>query len=289
MKIYNRVVVNMSTGEIIESDSFEYDGEIAQCWTGAATIVGALITSSSSGGSTYYPGPSPEEQELMELQLEALKSKKEDWEKMEPWMLAAMGLIEEGGELRKMTEEEYLGQMSEIEKGQYELLQLAQERQRKAYAGELDISPALEKSLAGQEEQMGEMLSQKLGPDWATTTAGQQSMSSFKERADLVREEARRGEIQGGGATTMAYLQQLSGLHGEKGGRYAQFAGRAGGLFAGYGAAMAPYQQQRQAAYQGGLYQQGLQSQQQTGLYSGLGSLIGSGIQAYGAYKGAGY
>jgi hypothetical protein len=30
MKIYNKVVMNMSTGETIEEDSYEYDGPIAQ-------------------------------------------------------------------------------------------------------------------------------------------------------------------------------------------------------------------------------------------------------------------
>ena len=37
MKIYNWVVVSMSTGEIIEEDSFEYEGEVAQCGSGGGT------------------------------------------------------------------------------------------------------------------------------------------------------------------------------------------------------------------------------------------------------------
>ena len=37
MKIYNWVVVSMSTGEIIEEDSFEYEGEVAQCKTSGTT------------------------------------------------------------------------------------------------------------------------------------------------------------------------------------------------------------------------------------------------------------
>jgi len=34
MKIYNKVIINIKTGETIYEDSFEYDGEIAQCFGG---------------------------------------------------------------------------------------------------------------------------------------------------------------------------------------------------------------------------------------------------------------
>ena len=102
------------------------------------------------------PGPTDEEKALQAQQLKILQGQEADSALMKPYVLKGMGLIEEGGELRYMTEEERMAGMSDIEKGQYDLTKMSQERQAQAYAGELPISPALESSLASQEKQMAE-------------------------------------------------------------------------------------------------------------------------------------
>lgn len=37
MKIYNRVIIDMETGEVIEEDSFQYDGPVAECKGGSTS------------------------------------------------------------------------------------------------------------------------------------------------------------------------------------------------------------------------------------------------------------
>ena len=59
MKIYNKVVMTMSDFEIIEEDSFDYEGELALCWIGAAigavsAITGALGSMKSADAAKNY-------------------------------------------------------------------------------------------------------------------------------------------------------------------------------------------------------------------------------------------
>jgi hypothetical protein len=199
MKIYNKIVINMSTGKTISSDWFEYTGEVAQCWVGAAAIGGAVVGSlmSDSGSSSVsYPGISPQEQELLDLQINQLKQQGEDTEQLRPYLLASMGLQEDAaGTITKMTDEEYYASLSELDQKGYDLAMAATERSLKAYAGELEISPALEKSLGQRKTELEENLSRNLGSNWQSTTAGIQAMAQFDETSNLIREEVRSGII----------------------------------------------------------------------------------------------
>ena len=154
----------------------------------------------------------------------------------------------------------------------------------RAYAGELPVSPALEQELNNQYKQLSEALSQRLGPGWMETTAGQQAMSTFMQKANLVREEARRGEITGGTSSTLSNLTYMGGSREAKASGAYAFPSRTSGLFGGYGQAMQPYQTQRQMQLQASM----ANAQSQSGLLGGLGQLAGAGIQAYGTYKGLG-
>lgn len=268
MKIYNEITINMDTGVIVNENSFDYLGQIAQC---------------KGDTSIGYPEPTEAELELQELQLELLQSQQEEMGLMQPWILSSMGLtIDEDGSYRKMTETELQENMSEMERGQYDLAISAQERLAKAYAGELDVSPALEQSLGKQESQLGEALAQRLGSDWAATTAGQQAMAGLKESHELVREETRRGEITGGTGITLAQSANQAALAGSQGAAYTGFPGRTGGLFGAAGQAMQPYQQQRMGQYNASMQSAMMGSQQQAGLMGGLGSLLGSGLLGLG-------
>jgi hypothetical protein len=229
MKIYNRIVINMSTGKTVESDSFEYTGEVAWCWSAVGSIIGGIF-GGDSGGDINYPGPSEQELKLLDMQIEYLEQMGEDTAKLRPYLLASMGLQEDAeGNITKMTDEEYYESLSELDQKGYDVAMAAAERSLKAYAGELDISPALEKSLGQRKEELEVGLSQKLGSDWQSTTAGIQAMAQFDETSNLIREEVRSGIITNEGAMTLASLDYMSGIS-DKG--MAGFPGQQmGGLF----------------------------------------------------------
>lgn len=222
------------------------------------------------------------QREMVEEQLGILQLQEEETALMRPYILSGMGLIEEGGELRYMTEEERMAGMSELELGQYGLTKASQERQAQAYAGELPISPALERNLTEQKKQIIEALSQRLGPNWMQTTPGQQAMSGFEERASLVREEARRGAITGEGGLLLGNLAYMGGARGQRTAEAYGFPSRTGGLLSGYGQVGAGYGQ----VYQGYQRISEAKGMRQAGLMGGMGSLIGAGIYGGLTYAG---
>lgn len=273
MKIYNKVVIDMATDRIITEDSFEYFGEVAYCDSGGST-------------SIKYPAPTEQELALQQMQLDLLTRQGEEAELMRPYILQSMGLKDVDGELIQMSEEERYAAMNQLEQGQYDLTTQQQERQAMAYAGELPLSPGMESSLQKQEAQLAEVLSRRLGPDWQTTTSGQQAMGELRERTELLREEARRGEISSGGGALLANLGQLQSAGALESAKAMQFPGRTGGLFAGAGQAMAPYQMQRQGMFNADMYRAQSRASSQAGLMGGIGSLLGAGMGAYGLYAG---
>jgi len=80
-------------------------------------------------------------------------------------------------------------------KGQTDLNQMLLDRYKKAAAGELPVSPSLERGLTEQEGEVRESMRRRLGPGWETSTPGITSLAEFKKRAEELREGARRGEI----------------------------------------------------------------------------------------------
>lgn len=57
MKIYTRVVIDLSTGETIEEDSYEYDGPVMKCGAAAIPIAVAVFSSVASVAAQKYLGP----------------------------------------------------------------------------------------------------------------------------------------------------------------------------------------------------------------------------------------
>lgn len=271
MKIYNKVVIDMTTNEVIKEDSFEYEGQVEQC-----------------KGSTKVkvPQPSSQERALQAEQLKILQTQQAESEEMRPYVLKGMGLTkDEGGELRYMTEDERTAGMSELERGQYDLTKMSQERQAQAYAGELPISPALEKELSSQQAQMSEALSQRLGPNWMLTTPGQQAWSAFNQKADLVREESRRGAISTEGGLLLSNLGYLGNVEGQQAQMAGQFPGRTSGMFGGYGVLQQPHQQQRSMQLQAGMQTAQMKHEVSSSNRSkAFGILTGSTRQGYSGY-----
>lgn len=247
MKIYNKLVLSIETGEIIEEDSFDYSGPVAQCGGGGERVATGIfdpmnLTGVNTPDAPKAPVKTPEEKqldkqqiELLQIQIENQKKAQARQDEFEPFQLEAMGYYRDaGGKIQKtvkppeapapapppepvnyllnkqlamaglsptgekLTEEQMLGQMTESEKSDYELTKLSRQRQRDALEGKLPISPALEEELAGEERQAVEMLSRKLGPDWMLSTPGQKTLATLRQKAGLLREETRRGQITSG-------------------------------------------------------------------------------------------
>lgn len=76
-----------------------------------------------------------------------------------------------------------------------EIERLLGERTLAALKGELPVDPALERDIAKQEQTLRDTLRSQLGPGYETSTPGIDAMQSFREGADVLRSQARRGEL----------------------------------------------------------------------------------------------
>ena len=209
MKIYNKLVLDIETGLVLDEDSFEYSGPIAHC---------------GGGGAAPIVMPSPTEEALNAAQLQMLQDQRTSQKELEPFILESMGYTRNAsGQIvkgpdtaedillrkqlalsgydktgNKLTEEQRIAYMTDAEKRSYDLTKLNDERLMKAYNGELEISPALEEELGAEETQAREVLQRKLGDNWMLSTSGQNMMKQIQQKGNLVREEARRGLITSG-------------------------------------------------------------------------------------------
>lgn len=76
-----------------------------------------------------------------------------------------------------------------------EIQKLLGERTLAALKGELPVDPALERDLKKQEETLRDTLRAQLGTGFETSTPGIEAMQSFREGAEVLRSQARRGEL----------------------------------------------------------------------------------------------
>ena len=269
MKIYNWIVFewNEQKQQYTEicSDSYDYEGPVVLC-KGDTTV--------------EAPKPSGEELALMREQLTILRQQRSESERIKPFLLKTMGLVEEAGAFRSMTEEERLAGMTPNELLAQKALTLSQERQIAALEGKLPVSPALEEGLARQEKMLRENLSRSLGAGWETTTPGIQSLGEFQQRAGLLREEARRGEIAGGTGLILAQRNYLTGAKGAQQTGYVGLGQRLFPTFGAYGQAMQPYQHQRGLELQARIATAQAAAQEQAALYGGLGQAAGMAATA---------
>ena len=164
---------------------------------------------------------------------------------------------------------------------QDEIQRLLEERSLAALRGDLPVDPALEESLASEEEDVRNRLLQQLGTGYETSSAGIETLGDFFRNAETLREGARTGQL------TLA--EQLGLTRGQQSifGRQSSqdvlrtsavgdplaFTGAYGQVARGYGAAQAPFIQNRQMQFQASVANN--QSRN---------ALIGAGIGAVGAY-----
>lgn len=267
------IKIDMTTLKTLDESSVEYNGNVALCCGG--------------GGTTVMPPEKTEQEiELDRLKLEAVKLEKEESAAMKPYILKGMGLTEEDGKLRYMTEEERIVGMSEIELSTYNLTKLQQERQAQAFAGEIPVSPAFTAKREKAKAQMEENLSRRLGLNWKLTTPGQQAMSTFEKDYNIVEEGLRRAEMTEGGANILQNLGYLGGSRIQKTEGARHFPSRTGGLFARYGEAGATDRYYNKLKLQANMANAQAEAQRSAGLWGGIGSLAGAGMQAGALYAG---
>jgi hypothetical protein len=72
---------------------------------------------------------------------------------------------------------------------------LANQRTLKALRGQLDVDPALERDIKTQEQTLRERLQQQLGTGYETSSAGMEALQRFGEGANVLRSQARHGEM----------------------------------------------------------------------------------------------
>ena len=248
------------------SEGYEYEGVVAL-----------------AGGTTVEaPQPTAQELELQQIQLDALKQQQAESEILKPYLLQSLGLVNEGGGYRRMTEEEMVGSMTSTERANYDILKLQQERQLQALRGELPVSPALEADIAEQEKVQKELLSRKLGKDWAATTPGIQSISAFDTKAELLREASRRDELTSGQSAMLSQQGFMTGLNQTQQQGYTGYGQRLFPLVGAAGQAQQPYQFNRSMQLNADI----ANAQSSANALGGLGSLVGSVAGGVGTYFG---
>lgn len=183
--------------------------------------------------------------------------------------------------VQKLTEEERLAGMGEMERADYEIQRKIQQRELDALEGKLPISPALEATLGREQAGLEEELSQKLGPNWRLSTPATTKLGEFKKRAELVREEARRGMLDTTSALNLAQGNKIAGNTAQTVGYANQFPNRWGGLLQGYNTAMQPYMQDRAYQISASMQNQANSAAQMGGFANLLGQLGGSAMMAY--------
>ena len=188
------------------------------------------------------------------------------------------------GSLRVQTEEERVANMSPLEKQNYDIAVETASLNLRALKGELDISPALEEDLMKQRQQVMEVASRR-------GSNVEQALIEFDAKANMVREEARRGIM----TTASGLLSNTTGITGASTQRTvgllttpAQMgmpgiqmgmsgAGTGSSMAGSYMSTIGPTVSAQQNALQMWMTNKGYQAQQSAGMYSMLGSIIGIG------------
>ncbi len=181
----------------------------------------------------------------------------------------------------KMTEEEVLAGMNPQEQLQYQNTKLEQERVNQALKGELPVDPALEKNIADEQAVIEEQLARDLGPNWRNSTAGIQRMGEFSKRAELLRESARRGEINTGTGLALNQMGYLGANAVQTGANYQSVPAGSMGYASSLNSVLQPYQQQRQMQYGANVAQYQANAQENSAMMTGIGTMTGLALAPF--------
>jgi len=234
------------------------------------------------GGSTEVqaPQPSAEERELQQIQINQIREQEAEQAQLRPFQLQSLGLIEEDGALRRITEEERIGGLTESQRETEDIAGLQRDRQLLALKGEIPLTESFRQSKRDQFERFKEAQARQGNfitgdnPEDATGTgtAGIEALRQFKERFGILEEAQRRGEIQSGTANLLATQSGITGVRQQNIQNQIAFPQRRSGFLSSIGQAFQPFQFNRNQQFQAN--QQNAQNQ--GGFLSDIGSLAGT-------------
>ena len=217
-----------------------------------------------------------EQADLLSFQREALQSQLARQELLDPILFEELGLIQQFDDQGNLTgferQPDPIGDLRE----ENELAIL--ERQKLALAGDLPISPTLERELGEGRESLEQRLRRQLGTGFDVSSPGIEALGDFDRNATELRESARRGEINlttqlgiaQGGFNVGAQGQSLSQTFGVSQGGL-PFTNSLGSVAGGLGGAAGAFQQDRSLELQAAITNAStLQS-----LFSGIGNTAG--------------
>lgn len=185
--------------------------------------------------------------------------------------------------IRRMTDEERLASMTPTERADYEIQRKLQQRQLDALEGKLPVSPALESSMQREEAGLENELAAKLGPNWRLSTPATTKLGEFKKRAELVREEARRGMLDTASALSLSQGNKISSNTANQINQAGSMPNMWGGLLSGYQSVYNPLVQNRMALTQMDTQASMQRQANQAAMFGGLAQMGGMGLGAYAA------
>jgi len=268
MKVYTRVVIDMASGCIVHEDSYDYTGHLCE-----------------AKGTVNFPPDTSQEIGIKQAQLDAMRRAEQRDEDLEPYIYASYRLTRnEGGVLRRMTEDEYRASLDPVSLAAYENLQLAQEREAKALRGELPLTESGQQRKAEEFRNFKEMMARAgnviTGDDpasaAATSTPGIQALKAFNERWGLYEEAERRGEITQGAASVLQRMGVASDIGAQTRAGMLQFPMGPAALAQSYTGLLQPYQLQRTGQFQAAQQTQANKAAYTAGILELAGTAIGT-------------
>lgn len=191
MRVYSRIVLDPS-GNIIESDHYDYSGPVSEAKGGGGTTV------------VQAPQQSPEELALLREQTALLREQRDVASEqlrvnnlLAPITFGSLGVkpiyeVEGDPNSRIVGFEQ---EFDPLQEKSQELEGALIERALKASRGEADVSPGLIEEIDQKEADLRETLRRQLGGDFETSSAGIEALSKFDTSKQTILDAARRGEL----------------------------------------------------------------------------------------------
>ncbi len=180
--------------------------------------------------------PSATQLEIEQIFLEGLRSAKVETGDLTEFILNSMGLTTAGesGDLRRLSEEEYIGTLNEAGQLNYRNLTAQLERQSRALEGTLPVSEGLkrqEEDIIRRTVEEGNRLGQQISGStvedlFSSTTSGSQRIADLRRTLLTARDTERRGEIQTGQANINLNMGLVSNLRTKDVEQFTTFPGR---------------------------------------------------------------
>lgn len=270
MKVYRKLVLDYD-GNVLEEDSYDYAGPVAEA---------------KGGSNVTVPGPTAAQEAASQAQTQMLQQQMSMMQKMQreqnilgPMMYKQAGYnptFNAQGELTGLDQSpEMAAQMSR----QGELTKGFQERQLAAMRGELPVDPGLMIDLQRQDRMNQQSLASQFGQGGGGSTGAMQAQDVFAARKNAILEGARRGDLtlaeQLGASSQMQQTALMQRAMQGAGSGLQMQQGLLGNMFSGVNSAVQA-QQPGLAQQQMGLNASMRNAQNQSSMMGGLLSLGGS-------------